>query len=46
MSWKANYNVFICFQVNLLRCIQQPRQMKQTQKTNLLKKLDVIVMEK
>ena len=42
---KADYNVFIYFQVNLLRCIQRPRRMKQTQKTNLLKKLDMVVME-
>ena len=36
-SWKAKYNVFIYFQINLLRCIQQSRQMKQTRKINLLK---------
>ena len=46
MQWKANHNVFIYFQVNLLRFIWQPRRMKQTRKTNLLKKLDVVVMEK
>ena len=45
MSWKADYNVFIYFQVNLFS-IEQPRRMKLTQKTNLLKKLDVVVMEK
>ena len=46
MYWKANHNVFIYSQVNLLRCIQPPRRMKQTRKTDLLKDLDVVVMEK
>ena len=46
MQWKTNYNLFIYFQVNLLRYVLQLRQMKQTRKKNLLKKLNVVVMEK
>ena len=34
------------FRLNLLGCIQQARKMKQAQKSGLLKKLDVAVMEK
>ena len=46
MQWKANHNVFIYFEVILPRFIWQPRRIKQTRKTNLFKKLDVVVMEK
>ena len=30
MWWKANYNVFMYFKVNLLRCIYQQRQKTNT----------------
>ena len=45
MEWIANYNVLVYFDVSLLKRIQYLRRMKQTGKTNLLKKLDVVVME-
>ena len=48
MQCKANYNVFIYFQVILLRSIYiaTKRNETNTKKKNLLKKLDVVVMEK
>ena len=46
MHRKANRNVFIYSQVNLLRCIQRLRRMKQTRKRDLLKNLDAVVMKK
>ena len=43
---ESYYKVFIYFQGNLLKCRLQPRQGKQTRKTNPLKKLDIVPMEK
>ena len=45
MWWKANYNITIFFS-GKLRCIKQPRWIEQTRKTNLLKKVGVIVIER
>ena len=45
MGWKANYNITFFFS-SKLRCIKQPRRTEQTRKTNLSKKIGVVVIEK